>query len=102
MTTATDTRPQLPTLPSPAAFDILEKSAETMNWLRDNIKVGFTDERGPAWWANATTKAGQWEIPDGSHFPGAVPMEVVLAQLDVQFAKGTVHVTYEDEAGLKQ
>jgi phage/plasmid-like protein (TIGR03299 family) len=90
---------QLPQLPSPAVADIAEKSNETMEWLRANIKVGFTDQRGPAWWANAITKAGQWEIPDGSHFPGAVPMAEVRKLLDVPFVKGTVHVTYEDAEG---
>jgi phage/plasmid-like protein (TIGR03299 family) len=94
----------LPQLPSPAVSDIAEKSSETMLWLRENIKVGYTDERGPAWWANgAVTKDGKWDtIPDGSHFPGAIPMEVVLAQLDIPLVKGTVHVTYQDEAGNRQ
>ena len=95
---------ELPTLPKPAAFDIYEKSRETMEWLRNNIKVGFTAARGPAWWANgATTKAGDWtEIPDGSHFDGPVPIEAVLATLDVQLVKGQVHVTYLDENGERQ
>lgn len=95
---------QLPALPSPAAVDIMEKSSETMLWLRENVKVGFTDERGPAWWAaGAVTKDGKWDtIPDGSHFPGAVPLEVVTAQLDVPLVKGTVHVTYEDADGHRQ
>src|SRR5215831_7704846 len=89
----------LPALPSPAVPDIMEKSAETMNWLRENIAVGYTDERGPAWWANAITKDGQWEIPDGSHFDGPVPMEKVTKILDVKLVKGKVHVTYEDGDG---
>jgi len=92
----------LPTLPAPDAPDILEKSNETMEWLRANIKVGYTTERGPAWWANAVTKAGQWEIPDGSHFEGPVPIEAVRELLDVQFVKGTVHVTYTDTDGNVQ
>ena len=92
----------LPTLPAPNVADIAEKSRETMDWLRGNIKIGFTSERGPAWWANATTKDGKWEIPDGSHFDGPVPMEEVRRLLDVPFAKGTVHVTYEDRDGERQ
>jgi phage/plasmid-like protein (TIGR03299 family) len=92
----------LPTLPAPNSYDIAEKSNETMEWLRNNIKIGYTSERGPAWWANATTKDGQWTIPDGSHFDGPVPMEEVRKLLDVPFAKGIVHVTYEDEDGVRQ
>jgi len=95
---------QLPPLPSPSNVDILEKSTETMEWLRSNILVGYTDERGPAWWAaGAVTRDGTWSaIPDGSHFPGPVPIEVVRAQLDVPLVKGASHVTYLDEAGERQ
>jgi phage/plasmid-like protein (TIGR03299 family) len=95
---------ELPKLPAPNTFDIYEKSAETMNWLRNNIKVGFKTARGPAWWANgAVTKAGDWtEIPDGSHFDGPVPIEAVLEVLDVRLVKGEVHVTYLDENGERQ
>jgi phage/plasmid-like protein (TIGR03299 family) len=92
----------LPQLPAPNVADIAEKSRETMDWLRGNIKIGYTSERGPAWWANATTKDGQWQIPDGSHFDGPVPMEEVRKLLDVPFAKGAVHVTYTDEDGATQ
>lgn len=94
----------LPQLPTPTQFDIYEKSAETMEWLRHNIRVGFKSKRGPAWWANgAVTKAGDWtEIPDGSHFEGPVPIDVVLATLDVKLVKGEVHVTYLDEHGERQ
>ena len=94
---------ELPALPSPAVADIAEKSNETIEWLRQNIRVGFTSKRGPAWWANVKTKGGSWEqIPDGSHFDGPVPMEEVRKLLAVPFAKGTVHVTYEDESGQRQ
>lgn len=92
----------LPPLPSPDVADIAETTRETMEWLRANIKVGFTSERGPAWWANATTKDGKWDIPDGSHFDGPVPMDEVRKLLDVPFAKGEVHVTYTDEDGNRQ
>lgn len=95
---------QLPTLPSPSNVDIMEKSSETMNWLRRKIRVGFTSERGPAWWANgAVTKAGVWEgIPDGSHFDGPVPMEEVTKLLDIKLVKGTVFIQYEDAYGNRQ
>jgi phage/plasmid-like protein (TIGR03299 family) len=92
-------------LPSPAALDILEKSAETMNWLRENIKIGFTSERGPAWWAaGAVTKDGTWDtIPDGSHFSGPVPMEEVHKLLDLPLVKATAtFAEYLDENGVRQ
>ena len=95
----------LPALPAPAAVDIAEKSSETMNWLRANIKVGYTDERGPAWWANgAVTKAGTWtSIPDGSHFAGPVPIDAVHDQLDIRLVKATaVYAEYEDENSQRQ
>jgi len=95
-------RPILPALPAPANSDILEKSAETMEWLQNNIAVGFTTERGPAWWANARTKDGTWEMPEGSHFEGAVPIDVVHRILDVRLVKGKVFVEYEDEEGNRQ
>lgn len=94
----------LPMLPAPDVPDIYEKSAETMNWLRSNIKVGYTTERGPAWWAQgAVTKTGEWtEIPDGSHFEGPVPPEEVRRLLDVRLVKGTVSVKYVDADGNEQ
>ena len=94
----------LPALPAPATPDIYEKSAETMRWLRENILIGYTTERGPAWWADgALTKDGTWEgIPDGSHFEGPVPMEEVTRLLDVRLVKGKVHIEYEDENGQRQ
>jgi phage/plasmid-like protein (TIGR03299 family) len=101
-TMTTTTRAPLPSLPAPSNYDIAEKSNETMEWLRNNIKIGFTSERGPAWWANATTKAGKFEIPDGSHFDGPVPMDEVRKLLDVQFAKGASNVTYTDADGNRQ
>jgi phage/plasmid-like protein (TIGR03299 family) len=95
-------RPKLQALPAPANSDILEKSAETMDWLRNNIKVGFTGERGPAWWANATTKAGTWTLPEGSHFEGPVPLEEVRKLLDIKLVKGRVFVEYLDADGERQ
>lgn len=101
MTSATALLPQLP---SPAVADIAEKSAETVEWLRTQVKVGYTSQRGPAWWAaGLVTKSGTWaDIPDGSHFAGPVPIDVVRAQLDVPLVKGQSHVTYRDEAGERQ
>jgi len=83
----------------------MEKSAETMTWLRQNIKVGYVSERGPAWWANgAITKDGTWDtIPDGSHFEGPVPMEEVRKLLDIPLVKATAtFAEYLDENGQRQ
>jgi phage/plasmid-like protein (TIGR03299 family) len=92
----------LPALDRPASYDIMEKSQETMDWLRNNIKIGYVDERGPAWWADAITKDGQWEIPDGSHFSGPVPLKEVTRLLDIKLVKGTAYVEYEDGNGQRQ
>ena len=92
----------LPALPSPANVDIWEKSRETMQWLQENVLVGYVDERGPAWWSNAITKNGAWEMPAGSHFPGAVPMKKVTKLLDVRLVKGTSYVKYLDDEDNEQ
>jgi len=48
--------------------------------LSDNVLVGFTGKRGPAWWAsrgiNQTDSQGR-----ANHFDGPVPVEVVREQL---------------------
>jgi len=94
----------LPPRAAPDAVDILEKSNETIEWLRRNIRVGFTSELGPAWWADGVrNKSGEWVgIPEGSHFPGPVPIEEVVKLLDVPFTKGTVHTTWTDLDGNRQ
>lgn len=66
-------------------------SAETMDWLRTNIRIGFTSERGPAWWH------GDGYMADGSHFDGPVPTEEVERILNVPFIETqhhAVHVEY--------
>jgi phage/plasmid-like protein (TIGR03299 family) len=94
---------QLPALPQPENTDIAEKSNETMEWLRGgNILVGYVDERGPAWWANgAVTKYGTWEgLPEGTHFPQEVPVELAVKLLDVPLVRGEVEsVKYKGEDG---
>jgi phage/plasmid-like protein (TIGR03299 family) len=72
-------------------------SKETLNWLRSNIRVGYTGSDGPAWWA----ASGEY-MTDGSHFDGPVPVEEVERLLSVEFAEGTVFSTYTDAAGNKQ
>jgi phage/plasmid-like protein (TIGR03299 family) len=71
-------------------------SKESMEWLRSNIRVGFTTSDGPAWWA------GDNYMADGSHFDGPVPTEEVERLLSVEFAEGTVFSTYTDRDGNKQ
>jgi phage/plasmid-like protein (TIGR03299 family) len=61
-------------------------SKETMNWLRSNIRVGFTGADGPAWWA----ASGEY-MTDGSHFDGPVPVEEVERLLSVEFAEAQHH-----------
>jgi phage/plasmid-like protein (TIGR03299 family) len=72
-------------------------SKETLNWLRSNIRVGYTGSDGPAWWA----ASGEY-MTDGSHFDGPVPVEEVERLLSVEFAEGTVFSTYTDADGNKQ
>ncbi len=60
-----------------------------MSWLRQNIRIGFTDERGPAWWAADNYMA------DGSHFDGPVPEDVVRRLLDVQLVEAKLNPTFE-------
>jgi phage/plasmid-like protein (TIGR03299 family) len=75
-------------------------SKETNTWLRNNIRVGYTDKDGPAWWA--ADKAGLGYMTDGSHFPGAVPEDVVRGVLDVRFVSAKVFAQYEDADGTRQ
>lgn len=49
-------------------------SAETSEWLNNNVAVGFTEKRGDAWWLRAGDAKDGWE----SHFTGAVPEKVAL------------------------
>lgn len=83
----------LPTLPSPSNYDIAEKSAYSIQYLRDNIRVGFTDERGPAWWSADE----QNPLADGTHFPGAVPIEEVEKMLKIVLEERELF--YQNDAG---
>jgi phage/plasmid-like protein (TIGR03299 family) len=74
-------------------------SAETYEWLRGNIRIGYTDERGPAWWAD--DKDGRY-LADGSHFPGAVPDDEVRKLLAVPFISAKVFAQYDDADGNRQ
>jgi phage/plasmid-like protein (TIGR03299 family) len=72
-------------------------SMETTQWLRDNIRVGYTDERGPAWHADKDTY-----LSDGTHFPGAVPESEVRRLLDVPFVEAEMFAQYTDSEGNRQ
>jgi len=89
---------QLPKLPAPNAYDIAEKSRETMSWLQGNVLVGYVSERGPAW---HYMDLGQG-LPKGTHFPGPIPATRVTKLLDVRLVKGTAFVQYEDNNGERQ
>ena len=47
-------------------------SRETLSWLNNNVLVGFTDKRGPAWHGRRG---------DDNHYPGAVPVADVRKRL---------------------
>lgn len=51
-------------------------SAETSEWLNQNILVGFTDERGTAWHYRADSQGSE-----PNHYGGAIPVEDVLRRL---------------------
>jgi phage/plasmid-like protein (TIGR03299 family) len=74
-------------------------SKESMEWLRTNIRIGYTDERGPAW--HAATANAEY-LSDGSHYPGAVPEQEVRRLLDVPFVSAKIHATYTDAQGNRQ
>lgn len=49
-------------------------TAETLKYLRENILIGYTEKRGRAWWSRKVDENGG----PANHFPGAIPLEVVL------------------------
>lgn len=71
-------------------------SAETMNWLRENIRIGFTGDDGPAWWA------GDNYMADGSHFDGPVPTDEVERLLSVEFVETEIFAQWTDADGNRQ
>jgi phage/plasmid-like protein (TIGR03299 family) len=68
-------------------------SKETMTWLRENIRIGYVTQDGPAWWAADNHMA------DGSHFSGPVPIEEVRRILSVPLVEGTMTVNYTGANG---
>jgi phage/plasmid-related protein TIGR03299 len=51
-------------------------SRESLNWLNNNVLVGFTEKRGVAWHYK---KSEQGE--ESNHYPGAIPVEDVIRRL---------------------
>jgi phage/plasmid-like protein (TIGR03299 family) len=81
----------LPKLDTISAYDIAEKSKETLDWLRGgNVAVGFTDERGFAWWADEAP------LEDGTHFEGPVPEDVVQRILGVPIVEADILLRFPD------
>lgn len=68
-------------------------SAETMDWLRNNVRIGYTSEDGPAWWA------AENHMTDGTHFDGPVPIEEVRNILSVPLVEAKLYATYTSANG---
>lgn len=68
-------------------------SKETLSWLNDNVRYGFTSERGPAWWA------AEDYMSNGSHFDLAVPDDVVYRLFDVRLVSGPSTSVFTDSKG---
>jgi phage/plasmid-like protein (TIGR03299 family) len=60
-------------------------SEYTNDYLRQNVKVGFTGQRGPAWWAAVGN-----EMSDNAHFEGAVPWIEVRKLFSFEAARAQV------------
>jgi phage/plasmid-like protein (TIGR03299 family) len=58
-------------------------SAESANWLRNNILVGFKETRGDAWW-NSRGFGMDMSVDDSgesNHYDGAIPIEDVRRRI---------------------
>lgn len=51
-------------------------STETLEWLNQNVLVGFTDQRGEAWHYRASDEGTQ-----SNHYTGAIPIDDVRRRL---------------------
>lgn len=74
-------------------------SKETYKWLAENVKIGFVDEYGPAWWKSM---ADALKLPGQSHFYGPVPDEAVRKLLDVPLVTGEHLTRYVAPDGKKR
>lgn len=64
-------------------------SSETLDYLRKNVKIGYTTEDGPAWWRDPEN-----HLSDGSHFDGPVPADVARELLSIQLVEGTLNPVF--------
>jgi len=62
---------------------------ETQQWLESNIRVGFTKQRGNAWWYEGDTQ---------SHYTGEVPEEEVKRLLGFPVVESPVYVNVEPDS----
>lgn len=72
---------------------------ETYSDLCKNLRIGYTDERGPAWWWRGDNAEA---LASGSHFDGPVPPEVVRELMRVPLVRGRLFAQWEDADGNRQ
>ena len=48
-------------------------STETIEWLNQNVLVGFTEKRGEAWHYRAGSQNGET-----NHYKGAIPLKMFV------------------------
>ncbi len=74
-------------------------SKETMQWLNNMTRIGFTEKRGNAWHYRENE---QGDVPN--HFPGAVPIHAVTELFDFPVADLPVFVNFpcgmDDATGI--
>lgn len=72
-------------------------SSETLEWLQQNTRIGFTDKRGSAWHSTRGADGEGWT----NHFPGAIPIDEVRRLMTYPLAKGDITVTVLGEDGVQ-
>jgi hypothetical protein len=71
-------------------------SAETEEWLNQNILIGFTAKRGNAWHYRASAQGAE-----SNHYEGAIPTEDVVRRLfDWDFLIGDISSTVVHADGV--
>lgn len=68
-------------------------STETLEWLRENTLIGYTEKRGKAWHARHNDE-------DGNHYPGPVPIEDVSKLLGYELAEASLNATVINSDGV--
>jgi phage/plasmid-like protein (TIGR03299 family) len=69
-------------------------TTETLEWLQQNTRIGFTEKRGPAWHA-ARGADGEYL----NHFPGPVPLEEARKVFGYELAEGEPSSTVHTRTG---